>query len=157
RCVPSTIVVNNPTDIPVAGETDLRQAIVQANSSLDAATITFDPKVFATPQTILLVSGQLELSNTTAMERVSGPKNGVTINGNNASRILLIDGGVTASLSGLTITGGRASHGGGLYNLGTASLTNCSISGNSASSDGGGLRALNATTTLTNCSISGNS
>jgi len=29
----STIVVNNPTDTPVTGEIDLRQAIVQANSN----------------------------------------------------------------------------------------------------------------------------
>ena len=29
----STIVVNNPTDTPVAGQTDLRQAIVQANTT----------------------------------------------------------------------------------------------------------------------------
>ena len=29
----STIVVNNPTDTPVTGEIDLRQAIVQANTN----------------------------------------------------------------------------------------------------------------------------
>ena len=33
RTLLSTIVVNNPTDTPVAGETDLRQAIVQANAT----------------------------------------------------------------------------------------------------------------------------
>ena len=32
RVLLSTIVVNNPTDTPVAGKTDLRQAIVQANT-----------------------------------------------------------------------------------------------------------------------------
>ncbi len=31
RTLLSTIVVNNPTDTPVAGQTDLRQAIVLAN------------------------------------------------------------------------------------------------------------------------------
>src|SRR5713226_1321255 len=63
RCVPSTIVVNNPTDTPVLGETDLRQAIVQANTTGGAETITFDPGVFSTPQTISLTGGQLELSD----------------------------------------------------------------------------------------------
>ena len=33
RTLLSAIVVNNPTDTPVAGETDLRQAIVQANET----------------------------------------------------------------------------------------------------------------------------
>gem|GEM_PF-2612625 len=33
RCVLSTIVVNNPTDTPITGQTDLRQAIVQANTT----------------------------------------------------------------------------------------------------------------------------
>ena len=33
RSLLSTIVVNNPTDTPVAGQTDLRQAIAQANTT----------------------------------------------------------------------------------------------------------------------------
>jgi len=33
RCCPSTIVVNNPTDTPIFGQIDLRQAIVQANTT----------------------------------------------------------------------------------------------------------------------------
>src|SRR5580658_11270908 len=67
RTLLSTIVVNNPTDTPVAGETDLRQAIVLANTNGGTETITFDKKVFATPQTINLDPdlAQLELSDTT--------------------------------------------------------------------------------------------
>ena len=57
--LPATLVVNNPTDTPVAGETDLRQAITLANSLTGANTITFDPTVFATPQTITLSGTQL--------------------------------------------------------------------------------------------------
>ena len=65
RTLLSTIVVNNPTDTPVAGKTDLRQAIVQANTNGGAETITFDKTVFNTPQTIHLdpTLGQLELSD----------------------------------------------------------------------------------------------
>jgi hypothetical protein len=33
RTLLSTIVVNNPTDTPVAGKIDLRQAIIQANTN----------------------------------------------------------------------------------------------------------------------------
>ena len=50
----STIVVNNPTDTPVAGQIDLRQAIAMANTNGGAETIAFDSKVFKTPQTITL-------------------------------------------------------------------------------------------------------
>src|SRR5438445_12315417 len=60
RCVPSTIVVNNPTDTQVAGQIDLRQAIVQANTTGGDETIVFDSTVFNTPQTITLGFGQLE-------------------------------------------------------------------------------------------------
>src|SRR5262249_57691059 len=76
--------------------------------------------------------GQLERTDRSGTETIPGPAAGVTISGNNASRVFQIDGGVTAPISGLTITGGNALVGGGLYNLGTATLTNCTISGNSA-------------------------
>ena len=65
RALLSTIVVNNPTDTPVAGKTDLRQAITLANTNGGAETITFDKTVFKTPQTINLnpALGQFELSD----------------------------------------------------------------------------------------------
>ena len=59
RALLSTIVVNNPTDTPVAGETDLRQAIALANTNGGAESITFDKTVFNTPQTINLDSHRL--------------------------------------------------------------------------------------------------
>ena len=126
RTLLSTIVVNNPTDTPVAGKTDLRQAIVLANTNGGAETITFDKKVFATPQTINLnpALGQLELSDTTGPETITGPKAGVTVDGNYttaglANSVFKIDPGVTATLSGLTITGGNnGDYGGGVDNAG---------------------------------------
>ncbi len=133
RCVPS-IVVNNPTDTAVAGETDLRQAIAQANTDEGAETITFDPMVFSTRQTINLTGGQLELSDTTGPETITGPSVGVTVNGGGLSRVFQVDNLVTASISGLTITGGNAGsgNGGGVLNEGSVALTNCTISGNAA-------------------------
>jgi hypothetical protein len=80
RWVPS-IVVNNPTDTPVAGETDLRQAIIQANTIGGDQTITFDPVVFASAQTITLGGTQLELTDTTGTESIIGPAAGVTVSG----------------------------------------------------------------------------
>src|SRR6516162_7478185 len=108
RTLLSTIVVNNPTDAPVVGQIDLRQAIALANTNGGNETITFDKTVFKTPQTITLnpTLGQLELSDTTGTETIVGPTKGVTVNAGGASRVFQVDAGVTASISGLTISGG---------------------------------------------------
>ena len=159
----STIVVNNPTDTPVKGQIDLRQAIVAANTAGGPETIVFDSTVFKTPQTITLnpALGQLELSDTTGTEAIVGPKAGVTVSGGGSTRVFQVDSGVTASISGLTITGGNtASNGAGLYNSGTTTLTDCTISGNTAiggsvTNEGGGIFN-SGTLTLTNSTISGN-
>jgi hypothetical protein len=93
RWVPSpAIVVNNPTDTPVVGLTDLRQAIAQANTIGGDQTIVFDKAVFNTPQTITLNDSQLELSDTTGTETVTGPKAGVTVSGGRLSRVFQVDG-----------------------------------------------------------------
>ena len=130
----SQLVVNNPTDTPVAGQTDLRQAIALANAIAGANTITFDATVFATPQTIILGGTQLLLTNTTGTETITGPAAGVTVSGNHASRVFQVNPSVTASISGLTISGGTVTGiGGGVYNKGTVTLTNVTLSGNTAS------------------------
>src|SRR4029077_8129658 len=104
----STIVVNNPTDTPVVGRIDLRQAISQANSNAGDDTIAFDSKVFKTPQTITLdpTLGQLELTDTTGTASIVGPKKGVTVDAAGNGRVFEVDANVTASISGMTITGG---------------------------------------------------
>ena len=91
RWVPSTIVVNNPTDTPVAGLIDLRQAITQANTNVGDDTIVFDKTVFKTPQTIPLGGTQLELSDTTGKTTITGPNKGVTVDAGGASRVFQID------------------------------------------------------------------
>ena len=140
-----------------AGKLDLRGAVDLADVLPGAHTITFDPTVFASAQTITLTSGQLELSNTSGTETITGPAAGVTVSGGGLSRVFQVDSGVTAILSGLTITGGSTTgNGGGLYNDGgTITLTDCTVSGNSAG-DGGGLFS-SGTATLTNCTVTGNS
>ena len=136
----STFTVTSTLDDGSAGT--LRWAVGQANSAGGAETIAFDKTVFKTPQTITLTGTQLELSDTTGTETITGPKAGVTVSGGGLSRVFQVDGGVTASISGLTITGGNVGYrynGGGLYNNGgTATLTNCTVSGNSAFGGGGG-------------------
>src|SRR6516165_8216654 len=80
----STIVVNNPTDTPIAGQIDLREAISQAIMNGGNETITFDKTAFKTPQTITLNGTQLELSDTTGTVTITGPKAGVTVSGGGA-------------------------------------------------------------------------
>ncbi len=140
-----------------AGELDLRTAVNLANVLGAAEMITFDPTAFATPQTITLTRGQLELKDTGGAQTITGPAAGLTISGGGHSGVFQVDSGVTASLSGLTITGGVANQGGGLDNYGTAMLTDCTISGNSANGGGGLDNNRHAVMTLTGCTISGNS
>jgi parallel beta-helix repeat protein len=159
--VAPTFVVNTTADdlTYTVGKTNLREAILAANA-YPGHSVTFDPTVFAAPRTITLSLGQLELSDTTGTETIQGPNKGVTVNGNNASRVFQVDAHVTASLSGLTVSGGGAFNGGGLYDLGNLTLTNCTVSGNSASNRGGGLytpSSASGTTTLINCTVSNNS
>ena len=161
-----SLVVNTTSDsaYTAPGVNTLRLAITYANSfTTGTPTITFDPTVFASAQTITLTSGQLELSNTTVTETITGPAAGVTVSGGGASRVFQVDNGVNASISGLTIAGGSTSgSGGGLFNNGgTVTLTNCTVSGNSASSGslqsgGGGLFNNGGTVTLTNCTLTDN-
>ncbi len=152
----NALVVNTPFEgsgVPF-GALDLAAAVRLADLEPGSHTITFDPKVFATPQTITLSSGQLELSNTSGTQTITGPAAGVTIKAAAASRVFQVDGGVTASLSGLTLTGGSADQGGDLLNSGTLTLTNCTLSGGKATKDGGGIASL-GTLTMTGCTVTG--
>jgi hypothetical protein len=159
--VAPTFVVNTTADDLnyAAGRTNLREAILAANA-YPGHTVTFDPAVFTTAMTITLTLGQLEMEGTTGTETIKGPTKGVTVSGNNTSRVFEVDPGVNASVSGMTITRGSAFNGGGLYNNGgNLTLTDCTVSGNSASNNGGGLYGpsnASGAITLTDCTVSGN-
>ena len=84
---------------------DLR-CITQANSAGGNEKIVFDKTVFKSPQMIKLSGTQLKLTDTTGTVTITGPKAGVTVSGNNASRVFEVDPNVTASISGVTIAGG---------------------------------------------------
>jgi len=159
----TSLVVNTTSESLVPGGRlmTLREAISFANADHSGnAKITFNQTVFSTPQTINLIGGQLELSNTSESETITGPSAGVTVNAGGLSRVFQVDGLVTASISGLTITGGKsATDGGGVYNSGSLALTNCTVSDNSAPgyySTGGGVQN-SGSLVLTNCTVSGNS
>ncbi len=98
---------------------------------------------------------------------INGPAAGVTVSGDQATRVFQVDKNVTATISGLTIVGGLTStatggsyagYGGGLLNLGTATLTDCTVTGNIATIEGGGLANTGRydSLTLTNSAVTDN-
>jgi predicted outer membrane repeat protein len=153
RVLLTSVVVNTTLDGNPAGLVSLRDAIAIANSSATPTAITFSPTIFATPKTITLNSTVLELSNTSQATTITGPKVGVTISGNNATRVFLIDTGVTVSMSSLTVTKGflksaviTTDGGAGINNNGTLTLNNVTISANNGNSLGGGIRNVHSLT-----------
>jgi RHS repeat-associated protein len=118
----------------------LRDAIATADSSNSPTTITFDSTVFATAHTIVLSSGQLDLTNTSEPTTIVGPSAGVTISGNNVTSVLQVFANVTASISDVVIANGNSTFwGGGIENSGFLTLTNDTIANNFATYVGGGI------------------
>ncbi|MEH2297956.1 MAG: DUF4347 domain-containing protein [Nostoc sp.] len=158
--VNTATVVTNAND---SGAGSLRQAILNANATLGADTITF-AGVFtdATPDIITLTSGKLTITNNITILG-TGASN-LTISGNDVSGVFEISGtGTDASIDGLKIANANDPLGsilvnsnaslsltrstisdnkgvvGGIFNRGTLSLTGSTVSGNSGSSLGGGI------------------
>jgi hypothetical protein len=153
-------IVTNPTDTPVAGETDLRQAIAEANSERGFNTITFS-SFFNTPQTITLTSGALDVKHDVLT--IECPAAGLTVSGDSKSRVLVVEGHAWAHISNLTITGGYESndYGGGVYNRGGLVLDNCTVTKNRSETRlvndyGGGVYNIGGKLTMTNCTVSNN-
>src|SRR5262249_30202667 len=121
----AALIVNTTSDslTPGPGLLSLREAIGFANTdNSSASAITFDPIVFATPQTITMTGVEYDLTDTAATT-ITGPgANLLSVNGNNTSRIFEIDAG-TVAISGITLTGGNATTGNGGAILNFADLT----------------------------------
>lgn len=155
---PTEITVYNAND---SGTGSLRQGILAANATPGPESITFDPAVFNSPQTITLTTGELAISDALS---ITGPGAALaTVNGNNASRVFNMNApssGNAVAISGLTIAGGKTTgSGGGIFNQDEAlSLTNCVITGNSAGVSGGGIfvQSGNGTLALQGCTVSNN-
>ncbi len=138
-----------------SSDVTLRYAITQADANPNS---TID---FGVTGTIALASALPDLIANVA---ITGPgATSLTIQGGGPSSrysysILVVDAGVTASLSGLTISGGSATVGAGLEVKGTVTVTDCTIADNTATTSGGGLQVESGgTATLTDSTLSGNS
>jgi CSLREA domain-containing protein len=173
RLAPSVaLVVNSLADnTDLDGVVTLREAILAANTNTtvgDAVhdgsggidTITFDPAVFATPQTITLTLGELPITDSVM---ITGPAAALTISGNNLSRIFNVDDGnntstIDVQIAGLTLTEGLSSgSGGAITNAENLTLTGCALANNGASGGTGGGLYNAGTAMLTFCTFSTNS
>ncbi|MCE9565096.1 MAG: right-handed parallel beta-helix repeat-containing protein, partial [Planctomycetes bacterium] len=175
RVVPTNFVVTGTSDVGGTVDTGhagtpadpflattLRAAIEQANTALDADTITFASGLSG--QTISLAS-ELLISNNLSISGAGLPLAPI-LNGGGTTRVLHITAIADVSLDSLVITGGKvtaattpyASQGGNiLLDSGTANITNCAITNGSSNAFGGGICTfVTASLTLVNSTVSGN-
>ncbi len=139
RFAPAQLTVTKSADPPTLTIGTLRWAVSHANA--DAAkgisdTITFSSALNGA--TITLYQGELVLRRAGSGTITINGDNEIAINGINASRVLLVDPGVHATLIGLTIENGNAGagYGGGILNYGTLGLYGDEFSGNTATYGG---------------------
>jgi predicted outer membrane repeat protein len=140
------------TNTATSGVGSLRDAIVTA-TGLNNAEVVFDPTVFATPQTIILVSPIL----VTGSVKIIGPAVGVAVSGGNATKLFNIQGtNIRCEFQNIHFTRGEFTGDGGAMkaDMGTGgklTLRNCLFSLNHSTARGGALVVLSGTVQATGC------
>lgn len=162
----ASITVNSTADTSISadGQCTLREAVANANSDSDTTggdcvagsgtdSISFTPGALG--QTITLSGSEITISSNLS---ISASPTGITLNGNNTSRIFLINTGTTVTLSDLQITNGNTTgNGGGIQNLGTLTLNDSMVKNNTATAVGGGiLNGTGASLTINSTTIVNN-
>ena len=154
---PTALTVSNLDD---SGPSSLREALTLI---ADGGTISFDPSLAG--GTIALTSGQLAIDRGVTIDGSGAP--GLTVSGDNASRVFQIAAGATVSMNDLIIADGVGSpQGGGILNFGVLNLDTVTVTNNTESGGGaadfqlGGGGIYNgdgATLNLTNSAVTNNS
>ena len=148
----------------------LREAVGAANATVDNDTIQFNFPLFNSSQTILLLSGEIVIANNGTLT-ISGPgADRLTVDGNQASRILTVGPSATANVSGIRFTRGNGAgalntgRGGAVYVVGGTLTMSNSILENNTAANGGAFNnsasaapAVPATSTYIKCVFSNNS
>ncbi len=160
----ATITVTTSADENGTGAAcSLREAIATANTNADtggcahSGSFGDDTIVFAAGTNgslINLSNGQLTIGANLTITG-NGPSNTI-VSGQGASRVFVVNGGVTVEMDGLTVRGGSApfERGGGIQNFGALTITSSIVSNNLAF-DGGGISS-NGTLTVVNSTFSQN-
>jgi hypothetical protein len=150
-------VVFTPVGTTVLDTTDgtlfsLRNIIAAAPAG---GTVTIDPELAGAVAT--LTTGQIVIDKNLTID-ASALAGGLTISGNEASRIFYVLPGRTVNLRRLTLSHGRppdSAGGGCLHNQGTVSLTEVTLTGCTSLVSGGGLLNF-GTAVLTRSAVLGN-
>lgn len=152
-------VVSNCND---SGARSLRDAIATAPG---ATTVTFQPGLNCSGTgagPITLTSGTLTIGTNPTIDGTGAT---ITVDGNNAVTVFVVNSGVTANLVALTIQHGDATSGGGggIQNAGTLTVTNSTLSHNLATNMApgpnngrGGAIVNGGTLTVVNSTLSSN-
>jgi len=161
------IIIDESDGTVAKGDLSLREALEIASGSVESVdTITFDPAVFGSKQTIILTAGEIAIAGPVL---VQGPGSGLlTLSGNNASRIFNTGPapqGTQVTLTDLTFTAGStARRGGAIVAINEKlQLANCVFTGNAVTggsfSSGGGAVAVYSLAALeaTDCTFTANS
>jgi hypothetical protein len=126
-----TRVVSTKAD---SGAGSLRQAVADAAAN--------DTIVFAAAldgDTITLAGSQILINKSLTID-ASALGHGVTMSGDNRSRVFSVEPGATVTLDKITVTkGSSGASGGGIFNNGALTVKNARITGNSSSGSGGGI------------------
>ena len=123
-------------DTPSGAAVSLREAMRDAEATNEFRTITFDPALNG--QTITLGGTELALVDQEVKISAAALSNGITISGNDQSRIFNVDATSTLGLECVNLTGG-AQVGGGIRNSGKTAVKKSYFHGNHPSGNGGAI------------------
>ena len=148
------------------GDLSLREALALANLIPGSDTIQFDASLFALGPAALTLAydgpdagtAPDSLSIDSAVT-IQGPgADQLSISGNDLTRVLYVNSGVTATIEGVTIRDGNAgsNHGGGIFNAGNLTLESVVVTQNATTNYGGGIYN-NNTIRINNSTVSENS
>ena len=139
----------NVTSTADAGAGSLRQAVLDANASSANDTITF-----ASNGVFVLISGALEIANKGSLT-INGAA-GISISGNNTSRIFFIDSDAKMTINNVTLRNGNDDQGGSaIVNDGVLTLDKCTLANNTTTNGAGAIYNLGRLI-VTNSTFAGN-
>ena len=125
---PEEVTVSNTDD---AGAGSLRKAL--STVCVDG-TVLFAPELAS--QTTTLLSGPLTLGKNVTIDASAAP--GLTISGNNADRVFIVNAGTVATVKNLTVTEGFGWQlAGAILNNGSLTLDHVTVSGNVMATNAG--------------------
>jgi predicted outer membrane repeat protein len=111
------------------GLLSLREAVNLADALPGDNTVSFSTSFDS--GTVTLTQGQLELAGSSGVRTIDGG-NRITIDGNHASRLFLVDATVQVVLTRLNLGNGSSDSGGAIFNSGILTLADSTLYGNAA-------------------------